>query len=399
MLSSMHRITLAHLLACATAAVTATAAGAAPHRDVDGDGFDDATLDHRALWFGGKAGLTAAATTPHAPRAGGFLFDVVEIVGDVNGDGKADIVVGDPGCPDYARDMPECGVGSIHLFLGGSRTFGKPAQSLSIPDKNSMFGGQVVALGDVNGDGRDDIAVPAHDGVHVFFGAAGGLSPTAVILPGSNPVALGDVDGDGRADLLVYTAQGWVLYYGADPKRTDTVPLPAGASFYGSAGHGDFNGDGFDDVAVAIEPASPDGRLLPNEVYVYPGSRNGLVRTPSVHFTRDHARAEFGMIASVGDLDGDKRDDLVVVASCSKFDAKASSCEAGTAYVYLGGANGLAVTPVAALSPTRSNMSISGNALVPLGDVDHDGRADFAFGAYVFRGGSGGVADLHPKSL
>ncbi len=389
----MHRVTLAILLASATA-------GAAPHRDIDGDGFDDTVLDHRSLWFGGKTGLVAATSPPAAPRAGGWLSDIVEVVGDVEGDGHADVIVGDPGCPDTARDMPECGVGSIHLFLGGSRTFAaKPAQTISIPIKNSMFGGEVIALGDVNGDGRDDIAVPASDGIHVFFGTPTGLSTTAVILPGSNPIALGDIDGDKRADLMTITPQAATIYYGADPKRTTAIPLPVDAEFYGTAGHGDFNGDGFDDVAIAIEPHSPDGRLIANEVYIYAGGRGGLAATPTTHFTRDHARAEFGMFASVGDLDGDKRDDLVIVASCSVFVAKTSSCEAGTAYVYLGGPSGLATTPVASLSPARSNMRISGNTLVPLGDVDHDGHADFAFGAYVFRGAKGGVADLHPKSL
>src|ERR1700733_1102212 len=145
--------------------VTCATPTAAPHRDIDGDGFDDATLDHRSLWFGGKAGLTAVASAPLTPRTGGWLFNVLEIVGDVDGDGHADLIVGDPGCPDAATAMPECDVGSIYVFLGGSRTFGsKPSQTISIPAKNSMFGGQVVALGDVNGDGRDDVAVPARDG-------------------------------------------------------------------------------------------------------------------------------------------------------------------------------------------------------------------------------------------
>ena len=93
-------------------------AAASPRFDIDGDGADDAVVDHRALYYGGAKGYTAAPL-PAFPRATPVLFFALELVGDVNGDGFADVVLGDPACPPHARDLGPCEAGAIHLFLGG----------------------------------------------------------------------------------------------------------------------------------------------------------------------------------------------------------------------------------------------------------------------------------------
>jgi len=376
-------------------------ATAAPTRDIDGDGFDDAVLDHRTLIYGSPKGPAIdTKVTPSSPRQAFVLFYAVEVVGDVDGDGFADVVLGDPACPDFADDLPPCETGAIHLFRGGpKRLAAKPSQTLRATAKNTMFGNQIVALGDVDGDRRADIAVVARDGVHIYFGGPKGLSPTPRDLPGNaNVVALGDIDGDQRADLALVETSRATIYFGADPARTQVVTPPKNTTFYGAAGHGDFDGDGHDDLAITIRPVS--GARLANQVAIYRGGAKGLAGTPQTRLARGGARDEFGgAFAAVGDLDGDKRDDLVIVATCARFTPKWSSCDGAAAYVWLGGPRGLRPVPAATLAPVRKNTSITGGGIFALGDIDHDGHPDFAFGAYVYRGGKGGVVDRKPPSL
>lgn len=378
-------------------------AAASPRHDIDGDGFDDAALDSRLLYFGSAKGLVAA-TAPAFPRAKaneGGLFFAIEVVGDVNGDGFADVVLGDPACPSFARDMPQCEIGAAHLFLGGpKRLAAKPVQTITAKSKDSQLGANVIALGDIDGDKLADVALPDRTGIHIYRGAKTGLVTTPIDLPANQIVPVGDLDADGKIDLLAIVPQSATIYYGGDLKRTLAIPLGGDAEFFGAAGAGDFDGDGFGDLAITALPSSPTGNLVANDVLIYRGSAKGLDVTKKTRFTRDHARAEFGgMFASVGDLDGDKRDDLVIVATCSAFDDKASSCTAGAAYVYLGGAKGLVGKPVATLAPKRTNMSIGGNQLGALGDIDGDKRPDFAYSARVYRGAKGGLASTTPPAL
>jgi hypothetical protein len=141
------------------------------------------------------------------------------VVGDINGDGLKDLAVANYGSPDGSIK------GSASIFLQDPATPGRflPATEFATASRSAS-----VAIGDLNGDGRLDLAVanPVSGGpggtISILFQAPG--SPGS-FLPAANypgifqplSVAIGDLNGDGNADIAVSDG-GAVLYY-QDPVR------------------------------------------------------------------------------------------------------------------------------------------------------------------------------------
>ncbi len=261
---------------------------------------------------------------------------------DVNGDGYADIVVGAGGS------------GAVYLYLGGADGPSTPPVRLA---HVGSFGGSVASAGDVNGDGFADLIVGADQpagGAYLYLGGEGGLLPTAVMV--SKPAG---PDG----------------YFGG--------PV---------ASAGDVNGDGFADVIVGAYIAGPGNE---GAAYVYLGGAAGLSTTPLV-LTAPAGRIslvqQFGIsVASAGDVNGDGFADVVVGA----YD------RGGAAYLYLGGAGGLGVTPSVLSGAAMQSQTYAGAGSA--GDVNGDGYADLLVGvsgvfgedhypgaAYVYLGGPAG---------
>src|SRR5262249_43275745 len=123
-------------------------------------------------------------------------------VGDVNGDGKPDIIT--------PNSKP--GERTVTVLLGDGRGGFQPARGSPFAAAGRPY---YIALGDVNGDGKPDLVVPHADDsrVTVLLGdGKGGFAPA----PGS-PVDLGsrawavavaDINGDGQADLVAATGEG-----------------------------------------------------------------------------------------------------------------------------------------------------------------------------------------------
>jgi len=167
-----------------------------------------------------------------------------------------------------------------------------------------------LAIGDLNGDGRQDLAVcnATSNNVTVLLGSGTGTFAAGVnYAVGSVPVniALGDLDGDGDLDMAVANRSGTnvsiLLNDGAGVfTPAPGSPIAIGAATWGVA-LGDFNGDGRPDLAVAASGANTVAILLGNGTGGFapaPGSPIAVGTDP------------FGV--AVGRLDGDAHLDLVV---------------------------------------------------------------------------------------
>src|SRR6516225_2951356 len=188
-------------------------------------------------------------------------------IGDLNGDGRLDLVTANIGGDPLGTPTP---AGTVSVLLGnGGGTFSAATQ---YPTGTGLPGAQSVAIGDLNGDGRLDLAVAnSSSSISVLLGQAGGgfltLSPRA-LSPVNNfsSVALADLNGDAKLDLAVTNAgsntvsvllgNGTGGFSAATPYATGLGP--------DSVAIGDLNGDGRLDLAVANHDSNTVSVLLGN---------------------------------------------------------------------------------------------------------------------------------------
>jgi hypothetical protein len=222
------------------------------------------------------------------------------------------------------------------------------------------------ARGDFNHDGYADIAigvpletvsVSMQGAVEIIYGSAAGLDPVAA-LPGH----------PGEQFLLQQT--------------------PGDAFAFGLAlAVGDFNGDGFGDLAVGAngEDVGPTGQ---NEgsVTVFYGSATGLVPASAQYFNESTPTLnnQFGFNLAAGDFNGDHKDDLAVDVLNETVNGVAN---AGAVIVYPGSATGVDTAHPAQLDadkPGTKGVATGGaqfGSVLAVGDVNRDGRADLAVAA------------------
>jgi hypothetical protein len=360
--------------------------------DVDGDGFADLAIaaqiaDQSGRVYLHRGGPNWPETMPSQvlenPEGQTVAFFGSALVGgDIDGDGRSDLVVAAE-----RQDDPATSEGRVFIYAGQSSSTGLttvPSWVLSNPahQANGHFGSS-LALGDVNGDGYADLAITADTQdlvgrVFIYAGRSNGVRdpPIATLdapmaVTGANfgrPLATGDFDGDGYADLAVSAAQEDIgglnavgrvyLYHGGPdgipdrsaPWRILENPTGLTNSFYGfKLAVADLNGDGFDDLAVS----APYHDSAKGRVYIYHGASDGLPSAPSTTLSDpDPANNNdfFGVVLATGDrLIADGIGDLFVGARRNS----------GVIYLFDGAFGGLPQTT----TNTLTGATLPGNIL------------------------------------
>ncbi|TAH37181.1 MAG: hypothetical protein EYC70_09380 [Planctomycetota bacterium] len=374
---------------------------------------------------------------------------------DFDGDGFADLAIGV-----QAEDLGAIsGAGVVHVLYGsgaGVGTAGSQYLHQDAPgvkeaaDSLDQFG-QALAYGDFNGDGYDDLAVsaPSEDFggaidagmVQVFFGTGAGLTHLGQQkltldtpgMPGTPQngerfgwsLAAGDFDGDGFADLAV-GAPYFDVQSASNAGRVCVLPgsvtgldvvngelwnrnelgATAGANdnFGAALASGDFDDDGYADLAIGAPEATVSGSLNAGLVQVMYGTASGLSSANTDLWHQGVAGVEgaleagdrFGGALAAGDLDGDDVDDLAVGV---QYEDVGSEAAAGAVNVFYGSILGLGSGGNQILHQDVANVESNAladerfGAAIAIADFDGDGAEDLAvgvsgeyFGALVYTG-------------
>jgi len=375
---------------------------------------------------------------------------------DFDNDGYDDLVVGEPG---YDRSTkPDTGeVVIIPGSLSGPTSDGATSWRQSSPgvgnwtQSGDAFGA-ATACGDFDNDGYDDlvVGVPGEDtsvedagAFNVLYGSGNGLEAV-----GSNfwhqdrsgvrdvgedgdrfgaALAVGDFDGDGYDDVAVgvpgeqvktYDDAGMVLIIsgsadglGGSTKWTQQssgVPSAsrAGNGFGTALAAGDFDGDGYHDLAIGVPGQHMSGVADTGTVITLLGSETGLSASGADRFAQGKdgmagGRSKgdaFGSALAVGDFDASGHDDLAVGVPGDRI---AGSSKVGGVHIIYGGDGGLTTAGNQKWDSTVDGVpgdAESGQqfgAAVASGEFNGDGYFDIAVGAPGANGGAGAIVVLN----
>ena len=313
-----------------------------------------------------KNNITASDFLPNVDFAnGGGPFSVA--IGDLDGDGKPDLAVANFNSDNVSVYRNTSASGSIAAGSFAPKVdFATEVQPRS------------VAIGDLDGDGKPDLVVAnaSSDNISVLRNTsasgsitAGSFAPKVNFANGLRPtsVAIGDLDGDGKPDLVVVNESSNTVSVLRNTSSSGSITAGSFAPQVDfatgntprSVAIGDLDGDGKPDLAVA--------NLFSSNVSVYRNtSSSGSITAGSFAPAVDFATSVGPVSLAIGDLDGDGKPDLAVANSSS--------------------------ISVSVLRNTSSSGSITAGSFAPIvnfatgfgprslaiGDLDGDGKPDLA---------------------
>jgi len=254
--------------------------------DTNADGYAEvlvgAPVTGQVFVYNGALGQLPATAliTLTSPSAGARFGAAVATAGDVNGDGRSDVIIG---APQFSNG--QAGEGAVFVYHGAPGQL-NPAiqQQLERNQAGARFGVSVCGAGDINGDGFFDIAAGA------------------------------DNWSNGQA------SEGIVLVYrgsasGVLPASASAIELNLTGARLGRAvaEAGDINGDGYADLVLGM-PQLTSGQTNEGRIYVYPGSSAGLSGVPQFIESNLTDALSGSSVAGGGDVDGDGYSDIIVGA-------------------------------------------------------------------------------------
>ncbi len=340
--------------------------------------------------------------TAQAPRvfespnagAGSEFGASVESVGDLNGDGAVDVIVGAPG-----EDAGgEGGAGQVYVLSGAD---GSTLRTLTAPTPESLadFGRSIAAI---RLGGTPYVAVGStgplfgdNERVYLFDLSDGSVVQT-ITPPSSEVIAMaGDLNDDGTPDVLgghpeeavdaADAAGRAYVYSGADGATLRTLSSPNAQTDgeFGASGAGetDVNGDDIPDLIVGApgEDRDEDGTNGDGRAYLFDGSSGDVLRTLASQYDGDFGVGSFGAaVAPLADVNADGVPDIIVGASTEDVvqeDPVHIFGAAGRVHL-ISGTDGTILRTLTAPPSTAL-----GRAVAPIGDVNYDGTPDVIAGA------------------
>lgn len=353
--------------------------------DVQGDGVDDLVVLMQyydaAISVEDTAGLGVFVGDDGRPDDTIFSYVQgpsewlnVARLGDVDGDGRADVAV--------TSHVDCCTSNEVWVYGGTADGLGDAPRQLDRGDielESEMSGD-----GDLDGDGVPDLVVATSaditPGAAVFWGAEGEAALVSS-SSGGDVYGLGDVNGDGYADMTVGGAFALVFDVfaggasGLDPTPLQTLTWEGDAGIFGIAPVGDVDGDGTDEIVVT-RPGDDSAPAL-----LYAGSPDGVVLDPIMTLHSPDQPDSFAYTMAAVARDGG----VAMLALCDPY----IDWDQGAAYLYAPGAEGYVDEPTAVLAGT-SEVWLYGNIAADAGDFDHDGVRDLVLGGNI-PDSSGGV--------
>ena len=296
------------------------------------------------------SGPVAAATPSFAPYE---VYDLgasvlSSAVGDVTGDGRPDVVATTGGSIDTPANEDKLFV----LPQMADGTLGTPVRYDTYSGSYDLLG---VTTGDLNRDGRMDVAVATSHGIEMHYGRAGGLLAPAE-YPNNTPaerVVITQLDGGGPPEMVSWGEGGihvlrkdaaWNIWWSTKISTMDPTDVEVG----------DVTGDGRPDVVGVLTRFSVFPQL--------PGGGFG----GAVEYVANPASTGRGAELALGDLNGDGRNDVVQSIPYTSLSADL--------YVFL-------QTPAGGLAGPTSYTSSGETDSIEIADLDRDGRNDLV-GAY-----------------